>query len=336
MRIGDKDLSLILQADLVQQIMHAQRIQFFKDIVKEQDGSPAFVLFEGFVFGQPEGEEEAFSLALGSDGLERLSGKAEFKIVFMDTTTGALEVKIFFQTLVKQVAEASVQQLTFIYQGHGFFDAGYLSIEAAGKRQQLLEEAAPAVEKPGTRADQLAIVYFQQVFVGEPSFSEGFQEAVALLQDLVVFDQVLQVVRVELGKKGVQETPAFLTAAGDDLHIVRGDDDTGETTDMTGEFLIPFATREEFLFPCLTQDANDVGELALLLKMAFDPEARRPLLDILLVAAGEIAFGETKIIDGVEQVGLTNAIVATETHDPFRKPEGCLAVVLELKQRYIF
>ena len=105
---------------------------------------------------------------------------------------------------------------------------------------------------------------------------------------------------------------------------------------MTGEFLIGLASREEFLFPRFTQDTNDVGDLALLLEMTFDPEARRPFLDVLLVAAGEIAFGETKVIDSVKQVSLPHAIVATETHNPFRKPEGCLAVVLELKERYIF
>ena len=316
--------------------MHAQGIQFFKDIIKEQDRGPAFILFEGFVFGQPEGEKEAFSLALGSDGFERLAGKAEFEIVFMDTAAGALEVKVLLQPLVKQVAEGGMQQLTFVYQGYGFFHTGYLSIEAAGQRQQLFQEAAPAVEKPGTRADQLAIVYFQQVFVGKPSFCEGFQEAVALLQDLIVFDQVLQVVGVQLGKKGIEETPAFLTATGDDLHVVGGDDDTGETADMTGEPLIAFASGEEFLFPGLPQDTNDVRELALPFEMPFDPEARCPLLNILLVAAGEIAFGKTKVIDGIQQVGLTHAIVATETHDPLRKPEGSLAVVLELKKRYIF
>jgi len=335
-RIGDKDLTLIPQADLVQQIMHAQGIQFFKDIIKEQDGGPAFVLFEGFVFGQPEGEEEAFSLALGSDGFERLTGKAEFKIVLMNATAGALEIKVLLPTLVKQVAEGGVQQLTFVYQGYGFLHTGNLCIEAAGQRQQLFQEVAPAVEKPTTRADQLAIVYFQQTFVGKPSFCEGFQEAVALLQDLIIFDQVLQIVGVQLGKKGVEETAALLTAARDDLHIVGGDDDTGETADMTGELLIRFAAREELLFPCLPQDTNDVGELALLFKMPFNPETRRPLLNILLVAAREIAFGKTKVINGVQQVGLTHAIVATETHDPFRKPEGSLAVVLELKKRYIF
>ena len=105
---------------------------------------------------------------------------------------------------------------------------------------------------------------------------------------------------------------------------------------MTRELLIGLPIRKEFLFPRFTQDTDKISELALLLEMAFDPETAGPLLHILLVAAGEITFGETKVIDGVKQVGLPNAIVATETHDPFRKPEGSLGVVLELKQRYIF
>ena len=85
----------------------------------------------------------------------------------------------------------------------------------------------PAVEKPGPGPDQLRIVYLEQAAVGQPSVRERFQETVPLLQYFVVFDEILQVFGIQLGKEGVEEPPPFFAAAGDDLNIVRGDDHAG-------------------------------------------------------------------------------------------------------------
>jgi hypothetical protein len=65
--------------------------------------------------------------------------------------------------------------------------------------------------------------------------------------------------------------------------------------------------------------------------MSFDAETGSAFLNVLLVAACEITFGETKIIEGIEQVGLAHAIVATDAYDPFRELKRSLAVVLELE-----
>jgi hypothetical protein len=66
--------------------------------------------------------------------------------------------------------------------------------------------------------------------------------------------------------------------------------------------------------------------------MPFDPEAGGAFLYVLLVAAREIAFGKTEVIEGVEQVGLAHTVVATDADNSFSEPEGRLAVVLELKK----
>ena len=250
----------------------------------------------------------------------------------MDTSSGALKVEVLFQSLMKEIAKACMEQLALIDQAHGFFCAGDLCVEAVYLRKELLQEMMTTVKDPAAGADQLAVVYFQQVLVREASFGEGFQKAVALLQDLVVFDQILQIVRVQLCHQRVEEAAALFAATGDDLYIVGGDDHAGEPTDMMREFFIGFACREEFFLAGFPQDTDDVGELACLLEMAFYAEAGGSFLDILLIAAGEIAFGKTEIVDGIEQVCLAYAIVSANAHDPLPELEGSLAIVLELKK----
>ena len=51
-----------------------------------------------------------------------------------------------------------------------------------------------------------------------------------------------------------------------------------------------------------------------------------------LVLARKIALGKAQVIDGVEQIGLSNAIAASDAYDPLVKLEGGLFVVFELHQ----
>jgi len=51
-----------------------------------------------------------------------------------------------------------------------------------------------------------------------------------------------------------------------------------------------------------------------------------------LVLPGEIALGKAQVVDGVEQIGLSNAIAAADANNPFVESEGGLFVVFELDQ----
>lgn len=56
---------------------------------------------------------------------------------------------------------------------------------------------------------------------------------------------------------------------------------------------------------------------------------------VLAIAAGKIAFGETTIINSVEQVGFAHAILSANAYDPFSKWKVAGLVVLELGERYV-
>jgi hypothetical protein len=55
----------------------------------------------------------------------------------------------------------------------------------------------------------------------------------------------------------------------------------------------------------------------------------------LLIGAGKIAFGETQIIQGIQQVGFADPIIPANADDPFLKGKGCPGIVLELEEGYI-
>jgi len=52
----------------------------------------------------------------------------------------------------------------------------------------------------------------------------------------------------------------------------------------------------------------------------------------LLVGPGKITLGKTKIVEGIQQVGLADTIVAANANDPLGESEGSLPVILELKE----
>ena len=52
--------------------------------------------------------------------------------------------------------------------------------------------------------------------------------------------------------------------------------------------------------------------------------------NILAIAAGKIAFGETAIVNSIEQVGFAYAIGAANTYDPFGEGKVTGLVVFEL------
>jgi len=328
--IGDEDLPMVADADPVEEVVHATLVQLFEDIVEQEDGRETFVLPQRFVFCQLEGEEQTLALTLGSDRLEGLGGKAHFDIVLMDPAACPLQQDILLMELVQQVGKGTMQKLAFIAEPDGFHVPGDLGVELVHQGQEFLQEGSPVSEQRYAGPGQQLIIYIQQAAVMGTPVRQRAEKAVALLKDLIIFDEQLQVSGIQLRKQGVEETTAFLTSAGNDLHIVGSDDDAGEMPDMPGEFIVGLSVERKFLLAIFPENANDLRRCAFFFKMAFDAEAGRSFQYILLIAPGKIRFGKTEIIDGVEQIGLAHSIISADAYDPIREPESILAVVLEL------
>ena len=68
--------------------------------------------------------------------------------------------------------------------------------------------------------------------------------------------------------------------------------------------------------------------------MPLDAETRHTLQHILAIAAGKIALGKAAIVDGVQQVGLSNAILSADAHNAAGKIKPGILVILEMGERY--
>jgi hypothetical protein len=114
------------------------------------------------------------------------------------------------------------------------------------------------------------------------------------------------------------------------LYIVGGNDHAGEFANMGGQFFVRFIVHQKFLAPCFAKYTNHFQRFGLQVKMALDAKPARAMQNILAIAAGKIAFGETAIINGIEQVGFAHAIGAANTHDPLGEGKVTRLVIFEL------
>jgi hypothetical protein len=56
------------------------------------------------------------------------------------------------------------------------------------------------------------------------------------------------------------------------------------------------------------------------------------MLYITAVQSGKITFGETEIMDGIQEIGFTHPVLPTDTDNPFGQVKSPVAVVFELDQ----
>src|SRR5258708_1253543 len=89
--IGNKQLSLVLYAYPMQEVVHAALVEFFEYIVEQQYGRETFKRFQQFKLGQLKGKEQAFALSLRSRCFKRLFAERDDQIIAVDALRGALQ-----------------------------------------------------------------------------------------------------------------------------------------------------------------------------------------------------------------------------------------------------
>ncbi len=193
------------------------------------------------------------------------------------------------------------------------------------------EESPADIEHRHTMPDQLLIEHIQQGVRGMGEVQERFQQAVALLEDFVVGDEMLHVPGIQLAEEAVQPPAAVLASAEDDLRVIRRDHHGRELPDVPGEFLVAFIVQGDIFFAVL-YGADDLVIFSAPLEEGFQPKTVCVVPDILRFRGVEIAFGEAEIINGVQEVRLPRTIPAGDADDPFGKTESPESIILELRE----
>ena len=164
---------------------------------------------------------------------------------------------------------------------------------------------------------------------------EILQQGIALQDDFLVGNQLLEVFLVELWDDHVEELSAHLATLVDDVVVVGWYHDERVETDVVAEtavfFLVGF---HRFAFAKLVS-AADTGAVLLhtVHEVTVDGEKVGVEAYGILVLGGEEAFAEAEIVDGVEQIGFAAAIFAHNAVDVLAEVELGIFVTFEVAER---
>jgi hypothetical protein len=160
--------------------------------------------------------------------------------------------------------------------------------------------------------------------------AEGFQQCVSLNKCFVVLDQVIQVKFIKLADDTVNVFPAQFAAIVDQVAIVRRDHHQGKITDMVGKpFILFFIDKEPLPLVLLLNALDQFRCIVVALIVSVDGKEIVAMPDVLGIEACKTAFAEGKVMYGIEEVGLPNAVVAHKTVDLAGEDEFCLFIVFK-------
>ena len=134
-----------------------------------------------------------------------------------------------------------------------------------------------------------------------------------------------------MGEEFIEKGSSFPAVPGYEFRIIWRNHHTRVPADMTGEFLIGFIIDRKFLPAGLPEDTNRFFRFSVEFALSFHPETITALFHIIAVLPGKIAFGKTQIMDGIQQIGLTHAIIAINAYHPLPEGKTAVLVVFELK-----
>lgn len=321
---------LLLQQ--VEEVTEPYRVQLFKDIVQEQYG--LYVrLAEQLYLGELQADQEAFFLSLR--GMCLAMAVIDKKAPVVKVRSPERSFSFCFPLPAVPVGCCRVCRIGFIsYPGRFLRIAADLPVEMADPFREPAGEVHALFYKEGTMGCQLCVIDIQQVMIRGAAVLH-FQVGVLLLQHLIVVQQVLQVACFFEAKDAVKEFAPVFPAARDDVAVIGRDHHGGVFPDMFADLFIRDLTGGEGLFAVLPYAGHFLRRLAVH-EDAADTKAVLVVLHIIFIPALEIAFGEAQVINGIQQVGLADAVKPRNAHYFLPEGKAGMGEIPELGQCYGF
>ena len=199
----------------------------------------------------------------------------------------------------------------------------------AYKRGEPVAEFCPLGENIVGAFGHLGGEYVEQIF-RDVLLLEQF---VALHQQLVVVLQVSKVVLVGLRKEHIDEAAALAAGLIHQNGVGRRGHNDGYQTDMVRESFVLFLAAANLLRTLLVEQHGDC--LLSIVSAHVCALHRGRLLSVPereAVDGVEVALGHRQVVDGVEQVGLSLAVVPVDAVQPLRKLNLSFRNVLEIRE----
>lgn len=336
MRIGYEQLPKVVVVDHFYDLADARFIEFVKNVIKQKNWFFARFFFDEIELRQFERDQKRFLLALRTEFLDRIVVDLERQIVFVDANRSVLQHTILLQIFVQQRQQTLVVQRAFVNELHRFGRACNHLVVLVEDRDEIGDEVLSFFENLLSEAVELFVVNRQGIGLEHMIERKIFEQCVALGEDFLVLDELLQITRIELRDHAVDEFAPGFAAFGDQIDIGGRNHDQRNESDVIREFIIDFAVALEDFLLSFFKAAHDLLKAFLFLKFAVDHKKLLAVLDVLYRQRIEIAFAVRQMIDRIEHIGLADAVLADKTIDLCVERKIGFGEVLVVEKRNLF
>ena len=323
--VGEEHLAETVAADKGDELLDTQHVELVENIVEQQYRLLTQQVEQILELCELECQRETLLLPLGAETLDRhVAGEHEEEVVLVGAAGGVLRIAVGLPGGIELLGEGALVAL--IADGAGLVAAGNAVVILLEQRHEHLDKArAGGIERLAV-LDELRIPEDHHGLIPLAVVPHLLEQAVALLESLIILYKVLEILAVGLRNDTVDELATEVAAAGDELLVVGRHHDEGELADMRRERLVDLLVPAHLLALATPEDATgDIGAV-----MAVDGEELLADADVLHIDRVEIALAEREIVDGVEEVGLAGTVVAHEAVDLGAEGDLDLGVVLEV------
>ena len=189
-----------------------------------------------------------------------------------------------------------------------------------------MHKCHPFIGKVLTIDAQLCVPNGDHCVVPHPVVPHLLQQAVTLFEGFRIGYKVLKVSVVGLRNDAVHELAPQVASAGDELLVVGRNHHQGNLSYVFRESLVGFLVPLHLL----SLSAAQCKRRHITAIMPMDGKIILAKTDILAIDRVEIALAEREIVDSVEQVGFSGAIVAHKAVDVVAKGDIGLRIILEI------
>jgi hypothetical protein len=104
---------------------------------------------------------------------------------------------------------------------------------------------------------------------------------------------------------------------------------------MVRKFIIGFIIDRKFLPAGFPKDTDRFFWVSVQFTPAIDPKTVTALFYVIPILAGKIAFRETEVVNGVQQVSFSHPVIPVNADHSFPEVETPVLVVFELEKGYL-
>src|SRR5690606_32194872 len=160
---------------------------------------------------------------------------------------------------------------------------------------------------------KLLVVNINRILAKSIVHRKIFQQTIALRQHLVVFNERVQIIGVALRNHAVNKLSAGFASFNNQIPICRRNDYQRQKPDVFAEFFVSFSISFYYFFlPFFCAHNNFFSSI-----FSFVKTFHHKKFGIVFYILGgywvKITFSEGKMVNGIEHIGFSNAVVSHKT-----------------------